>query len=52
MDTDNIYRAEEFVVLKAKWFWAELNLLRQDMKVLTAEGPVSCASINSSFFLP
>lgn len=51
MVTDNIYNAEEFVVLKAKWFWDELNLIRHDMKVLIAKGPIRHASVNSNLFL-
>lgn len=40
MDTDNVYKAKEFIVLKAKWFRDELYLMRNDMKVLIAEGCV------------
>lgn len=40
MDTDNVYKAEEFVVLKATWFGDELYLMRDDVKVLIAEGPL------------
>lgn len=40
MDTDKVCKAEEFVVLKAKWFGDELCLMRNDVKVLIAEGPV------------
>lgn len=51
MDTGSIYRAEEFVVLKAKWFGDELCLMRNDMKVLIAEGPIRHLAFNSSLFL-
>lgn len=40
MDTASVYKAEEFVVLKAKRFGDELYLMRNDMKVLITEGPV------------
>lgn len=51
MDTDNIYNAEEFVSLKAKWLWDELNLIRHDMKVPIGEEPIRHAFINSNLFL-
>lgn len=51
MDTDHVYKAGEFVVLKAKWFGDELCLMRNDMKVLIAEGPARHPAFNSSLFL-
>lgn len=51
MDTDDVYKAEVFVVLKAKWFGDELCLMRNDMKVLIGEGPIRHPAFNSSLFL-